>query len=164
MNSSFAGVKDISIKCEDVPIFEDWKSSYYQDWLLGAFWDKETDPGRRYVSDVIIVGDSNSSVSIEFIAWIEHKGILEGKYKLTQEKPSRYVFSKKLRLNGKEGVADLVLNREDGDMYWHYELDVDKVWRSKDINDNYKDFPIVSYKANFYSYLAKGCKQYTRIF
>ena len=37
INTSFAGVKDISIICEDIYIYEDWQSAKpYQTWYLGA--------------------------------------------------------------------------------------------------------------------------------
>jgi hypothetical protein len=153
-NPSFAGVKDISIICEDSSIFEDWKPKGYQGWLEGSISviAGKKEPGKKYVSDLILVGNSSSSVLLEISSWIEHSNILNGEYKLVEEKLSYVWFEKHLKLGAKKGRATIYVPRDTGGIYFRYELDVDKTW---------KDFHITKYKA---STVPGDCKEYKRLF
>jgi len=166
-NLSIAGVKDISVICEDVYIYEDWQSAKpYQTWYLGAAAayskKKYSDPyikyGNEYISDLIIIGDSNSSVILEFSSWLEHSNILNGKYKLVKETLSEFWFEKQLKLGANKGKATIFLKRDDGSVFWFYSLDVDKVWKK----ENGKDTSIIKYRAGTPGYF--DCKKYKRLF
>ena len=167
INPSFAGVKDISIVCEDVYIYEDWQSAKpYQTWYTGAaaayIKKKYSEPdikyGNEYISDLIIIGDSNSSVILEFSSWLEHSNILNGKYKLVKETLSEFWFEKQLKLGANKGKAKIFLKREDGSVFWFYSLDVDKVWK----RENGENISIIKYRASTPG--SFDCKKYKRIF
>ena len=166
INTSFAGVKDISIICEDIYIYEDWQSAKpYQTWYLGAAaayskkkYSDSLKYGNEYISDLIIIGDSNSSVILEFSSWLEHSNILNGKYKLVKETLSEFWFEKQLKLGANKGKATIFLKRDDGSVFWSYSLDVDKIWKK----ENGKDTSIIKYRAG--TPVSFDCKKYKRIF
>ena len=161
INPSFAGVKDISIICEDTAIYEDWKALGYSGWLEGSSlsFSGKKEPGNQYISDLILIGDSDSSALFE-ISGIEHSNILNGKYKLVEETLSHFWFEKQLRIGAKEGWASIYVPRDTGRIYFRYELDVDKIWKAR-FPDWNEDVSIIKYKVKS---VPRECKKYKRLF
>ena len=106
-NTSFAGVKDISLKCEGIMSSHDRVTSTSQPTTL------------------IVSGISNNRVSIKFLGWFKHADILEGIYKLSEENPIIYHFNKDLKLDGKKGKAYIVLHRENAATNLRFYINVD---------------------------------------
>ena len=154
INSCFAGVKDISIICEDTHIYEDWKAVGYQGWLEGSLSGLagKKEPGKKYISDLILIGNSNSSALLEISSSIEHSKILNGEYKLVEETLSHVWFEKQLNLGTNKGRATIYVPRDTGGIYFKYELEVDKTW---------KNFQISKYKVTS---IPDDCKKYKRLF
>ena len=164
INSSFAGVKDISLKCENGTIYEKWKAKEYQDYFNQ--YKNKNNPGALYNTSLIIIADSSKSVTVDLSSHFKYSAILEGVYRLKGEYPESYYFRKNLKFNGKKGLASLNINRHNGQVTFGYEITVDEVWReiSSYYGTGYKDFKIETHRGDFYKDNWNICEEYQRMF
>ena len=163
INPSFAGVEDISLKCDNNGvILERWKAKGYQDYFPRV----ENGAGARYETDLLIIADSSNSVRVDLSAYFKYSDILKGTYRLKKEFTEYYYFEKNLKLNGKKGLAKLNINRFTGQITLSYEIAVDELFR--EFNDyyetGYKDYRIEAHSGGFYSNNWNICEKYQRMF
>jgi hypothetical protein len=164
INSSFAGVKDISLKCENGAIYEYWKAKDYQNYF--DQYKNKNDPGALYNTSLIIIADSSKSVTVDLSSHFKYSAILEGGYRLKGESSEYYYFEKNLKLNEKKGLASLNINRHTGQVSFRYEITVDEVWRefSSYYGNGYKDWRIGTHKGSFHKDNWDTCEEYQRMF
>jgi len=162
INSSFAGVKDISLKCENGDIYETWYSKKYQTYL--DF--NKNGPGTIYNTSLIIIADSSNSVKVDLSLHFKYSNILEGKYRLTEESPDYYYFEKNLKFDGNQGRASLSINRENGMVIFGYTIKVNEVYRefSTYHDTGYMDFIIEKHSGSFHKKNYNICEKYQRLF
>ena len=82
-STSFAGVKDISLKCEGNISSSERAKGASSPYTLTS-----------QPTTLIVTGSSDNRISIKFMAWFKHANILEGIYKLSDENPIIYHFNK----------------------------------------------------------------------
>jgi hypothetical protein len=129
INFSFAGVKDISLKCENGFISESWKVKN-SSWFSHPSNNK--DPGAFYKTDLIITTDSDNSVSMNFTSHFKYSEILSGKIRLDKETADFFRFNKKIKYENYNGWASLVIDRHEGRVTFLYEIDDDDVYEDGD--------------------------------
>ena len=162
INPSFAGVEDISLKCENGAIYESWYAKKYQMYL--DF--NKNGPGTTYDTSLIIIADSSNSVKVDLSSHFKYSDMLEGKYRLMNESTEYYYFEKNLNFDGNQGSASLDINRENGMVLFGYTIKVNEIYREfSTYHDNgYMDFIIEKHRGSFHKKNYNICEKYQRMF